>query len=89
MWELTTKPAWEFVMYLVELEAGRPSVSPASRGLQTLEERSREVDEEGGHLYDHIKMLYKEDFHPEPVLTQGMEDSIALVSNLSPFLPEA
>ena len=48
-----------------------------------------EVGEEGGHLYDHIKMVYEEDFCPESVLTQGMEDAIVLVSNLSPFLSEA
>ena len=47
-------------------------------------EDQREVDEEGGHLYDCIKMLYEEDFCPEPVLTQGTEDAIAFVSNLTP-----
>ena len=42
-----------------------------------------EVDEEGGHLYSCIKMLYEDDFHVEPVLTQGVEDVIGLVSELS------
>ena len=37
-----------------------------------------EVDKEGGHLYNCIKMLYEEAFHPEPVLTQGTEDALNL-----------
>ena len=31
-----------------------------------------------------IKMLYKEDYHPELVQTQGTENAISLVSSLSP-----
>ena len=42
------------------------------------------IDVDGGHLYDMIKMLYKEDYEPEPVLTQGMEDAISVLSNLPP-----
>ena len=40
------------------------------------------MDEEGGYLYKHIKMLYEEDYHPEPVQTHGTEDAISLVSSL-------
>ena len=89
MWELTAKleqlPAWEFATYLGELGAGKPPVSLAPpAGSKPLMEDKEEVDKEGGHLYDHIKMLYEKDFCPKPVLTQRTEDAIALVSSLSP-----
>ena len=29
-------------------------------------------------------MLYEEGYKPKPVLTQGMEDAISIVSNLTP-----
>ena len=88
MWELTTKleqlAAWEFVPYLGELEVGRPPLYLAPwAGSKPQREDWGVVDEEGDHLYDCIKMLYEDDFCPEPVLTQGMEDAIALVSELS------
>ena len=38
---------------------------------------------EGGHLFECVKMLYEEDYHPEPMQTQGTEDAISLVSSLS------
>ena len=40
----------------------------------------------GSHLYDQVKMMYKEGYEPSPVFTQGTEDAIAIVSNLSPFI---
>ena len=43
-----------------------------------------ELDEEGGHLHECIKILYKEDYHPEQVHTYGAADTLALVSSLSP-----
>ena len=65
-------------------EASMPPVSLAPPvGSKSWREDWGEVDKEGGHLYDCIKALYEEDFHPEPVLTQGTEDAIALVSILS------
>ena len=42
------------------------------------------IEEDGGHLHDRIKMLYKEDYEPEPVLTHRTEDAISVVSDLSP-----
>ena len=43
-----------------------------------------EVDKEGGHLYECIEMLYKEDYHQELVQIHWMEDAISLVSSLLP-----
>ena len=90
MWDLSAKleqlPVWEFAPYLGKLEAGAPPVSlvpPA--GSKPWREDQGEIDEEGGHLYDHNKMLYEENFHPEPVQTQRMEDAIALVRIILPF----
>ena len=89
MWELTAKleqlPAWEFAMYLGELQDGRPPVSlaPLVASKPQMEDQGK-VDEEGGYVYDCIKMLYEENFCPQPMLTQGMEDAIVLVSSLSP-----
>ena len=75
---------WEFDPYPGQLEVGRPSVSLAPQaGFKYQREDQGEVDEEGDYLYNHIKMLYEDDFCPEPMLTQGMEDAIALVSELS------
>ena len=93
MWELTTKleqmPTWELTPYPGELLAGRPPVSLALLvGSKPQMGDWGEVDEEGGHLYDPIKMLYKDDFCPEPVLTQGMEDAIVLVSIISSFVAQ-
>ena len=42
------------------------------------------MDEERGHLYECINILYEEDYHPEPVHTHRMVDALALVSSLSP-----
>ena len=70
-----------------ELEAGRPPVSLAPlAGSKPQTEDQGEIDE-GGHLYDFIKMLYEENFCPEQVKTKGMEDAIALVKIHAPFLP--
>ena len=73
MWDLTAKleqlPALEFVTYPRELEAGRPTVylAPSVDSKPQIEDQGQ-VDEEGGHLYNHIKMLYEEDLCLEPVL---------------------
>ena len=89
MWELTTEleqlPAWEFATHPGKLKAGGPPVSlvPLAGSKPQLEDQ-REVDKEGGHLYNCIKILHKGNFCLEPVLIRGMEDVIALVSNLSP-----
>ena len=64
--------------------SGWPScLSHPSSGSQILSRRLGEVDEEGGHLYGCIKMLYAEDYCLEPVQTQGTEDAISLVSRTS------
>ena len=42
------------------------------------------VDEDGGDLYNRVKMLYEEGYEALPVLTQGTEDALLIVSNLSP-----
>ena len=65
-----------FTTYLEELEVGSPPVSHPSSGPQIPSRRLGEVDEEGGHLYKHLKMMYKEGYHPEPVQTQGTQDAI-------------
>ena len=44
-----------------------------------------DVDEDGGHLYDQVKMLYEEGYESSLVFTQGIEDTIPVMSNLSPF----
>ena len=77
-------PAWMVTTYPGELLLGSPPISlvlPADPKSQA--EDWREVDEEGGHLYDSIKILYKEDYHPKPVHTHEMADVLALVSSLS------
>ena len=79
-------PVWMFITYPGELQVGGPLVSlnlPANPTSQS--EDQGEVDEEGGHLYKHIKILYEEDYHPEPVHTHGTVQTLALVSCLSPF----
>ena len=53
MWELTAKleqlPAWEFTLYLRELEVGGPHLSLAPwAGSKPKREDLGEVDEEGG-----------------------------------------
>ena len=70
MWELIAKleqlPAWELTMYRRELEAGGPFVYLASSaGSNHQREDQGEVDKEGGNLYNHIKMLYEDNFGPE------------------------
>ena len=80
-------PAWEFGPYPGELEAGGPLVSLTPLlGSKPWKGDLGEIDEEGGHLYGHIKILYEENFHPDPVQTQGMEDALALVKSTLPFL---
>ena len=67
-------PVWVFMTYLGELEVGGPLVSlivPADPKSQA--EDWGEVDEEEGHLFLHIKILYEEDYHPKPVHTHGMQ----------------
>ena len=78
-------PAWMFTTYLGELEVGGPRVSltpPA--GSKSQPEDQGEVDEEGRHLCEHIKKLYKENYLSELLHTHGMEDAISLVSSFSP-----
>ena len=78
-------PAWELAAYLGEMEAGGPSKSLAPLvGSKPWKKDKGDIDEDVGHLYDRTKMLYKEDYEPEPVLTRGMEDAISIISNLSP-----
>ena len=52
-------------------------------GSKPWREELGDVDEDGGHLYDRVKMLYKEGYKPKSVLPQGMEDAISIISNLS------
>ena len=59
------------------------SLSCPSRRPQIPSRRFGEVDEEEGHLYECIKMLY-EDYCPEPVQTHVTKDAISLGGNLSP-----
>ena len=77
-------PVWMITTYPRELEVGSPLVflCPSSRP-QVLSRRLGEVDEEGGHLYKDIKMLYEEDYCQELVQTWGTEDAISLVGSLS------
>ena len=78
-------PAWELTTSLGELEAGRPPESLAPLvGSKPCKEDRGDIDEHRGHLYDRVEMLYKEGYEPKPVLTQGMEDAISIISNLSP-----
>ena len=89
MQELDTKlkqlPAWELTTYPGELEAGRPPKSQALLvGSKPQKEDRGDVEKDGGHLYDRLKMLYKEIYEPKPVLIQGMEDTISIISNLFP-----
>ena len=90
MWELSTNleqlPAWEFALYPGKLEAGGPhgSLAPTA-GSKPWREDQGEIDNEGGHLYDHMQMLYEEAFCLEPVQTQGMEDAIGLVQFILSF----
>ena len=91
MWGLSAQleqlPAWEFTPYPEELEAGEPPVSltpPLSSKPQKGDQG--EIDEEAGHLYNHIKMPYEKNFYPGPVQTQEMEDALALVRSALPFL---
>ena len=67
--KLKQLPAWELA----------PPV-----GSKPHKEDRGDIDEDRDHLYDRIKMLYEEDYEPGPVLTQGMEDAISIISNLSP-----
>ena len=78
-------PAWMFTTYPGDLEVGGHPVSlilPADPKSKT--EDQGELDEEGGHLYEHIKILCEEDYRPKPVHTHGMAEALALVSSLSP-----
>ena len=67
------------------LEAGGPPKSLAPMvGSKHWKEDQGDIDENGGHLYNRIKMFYREGHKPDPVLTHGMEDAISIVSNISP-----
>ena len=82
-------PAWELATYPGELEAGGPPESLAPPvGSEPQKEDQGDVDEDGGHLYNRVKMLYNEAYEPKPLLTQGMEDAILIISNLSPPCPQ-
>ena len=90
MQEFDTKlkqlPAWELAIYLGELEAGGPPVFLAPPvGSKPQKEDWGDVDEDRGHLYNQVKMQYEEGYELSPVFTQGMEDAISIVSNLSTF----
>ena len=87
--KLRQLPALELATYPGELEAGRlpESLAPLV-GSKPQKEDQGDIDEDGGHLYDRMKMPYEEGYELEPVLTEGMEDAISIRSNLSP-LPEA
>ena len=63
---------------------GLPKSLAPLLGSKPQKEDKGDIDEDGGHLYDRINMLYKEDYEPEPVLTQRMDDGISIISNLSP-----
>ena len=79
-------PVRMLTMHPGELEVRGPVVTlilPADPKSQA--EDWGEVDEEGGHLYECIKIIYEEDYHPKPVHTHGMVDALALVSSLSSF----
>ena len=88
MWELDIKlkqlPDWELATYLGELEAGAQQSLAPPMGSKPKKEDHGDVDEDGGHLYDRVKMLYEEVYEQKPLLTQGMEDAISIISNLSP-----
>ena len=45
--------------------------------------RMGEMGEEGGHLYECIKMFYKDNYHLQPVWIHGTEDAISLVRSIS------
>ena len=90
MWEFDAKlkqlPAWELAIYPGEMEADGPSVSLAPPvGSKPQKEDQGDIDEDGGHLYNGVKMLYQEGSESSPVFTQGTGDAIVIVSNLSPF----
>ena len=56
-------PAWELTAYLGQLEAGRSPKSLALPvGSKPQKEDRGDVDEDGGHLYDWVKMLYEEGY---------------------------
>ena len=77
--------ARELATYPGELKAGwTPKFHAPTVGCKPQKEDRWDRDENGSHLYDRIKMLYKEGYELEPVLTQGTEDVISIISNLSP-----
>ena len=74
----------ELATYPGEMEAGGPPESLAPPvGSKSWKEDVGDIDEDGGHLYDRIKMLCEEGHEPEPVLTHGREGVILIISNLS------
>ena len=81
-------PAWMFTAYLGELEVGGPPVSLIFQADPKAQaEDWGEVDKEGGYLHECIKILYEEDYHPEPVHAHVMANALYLVSTLT-LLPE-
>ena len=54
-------------------------------GSEPQKEDQGDVDEDGDHLYDQVKMLVEEGYEPSPVFTQEIGDVMSIVSNLSPF----
>ena len=56
--QLQQLPEWEFALYPGELEAGGPpaSLAPPS-GSKSQKGDQGEMDEEGGHLYEHINIV--------------------------------
>ena len=53
-------------------------------GSKPWKEDQGDIDDNGGHLYNWVKMLYEEGNEPRAVLTQRTEDTILIVSSLSP-----
>ena len=89
MWELDVKlkqlPVWELVAYPGELEVGgTPESLVPLVGSKPHMEDCNDIDEDEVHLYIRVKMLYEEGYKPKPVLTQGTEDTILIISSLSP-----
>ena len=76
---------WELTTYLGEFEAGGLTESLALPvGSKPQKEDWGDIDEDGGHLYNWVKMLFEDGYETRAVLTRGMEDAILIISKLSP-----
>ena len=82
--KLKQLPTWELATDLGELEmGGAPESLGPLLGFKLQGEDRGDMYKDRGYLYGRIKILCEEDYEPEPVLTQGMEDAISIISNLS------